>query len=188
MIRSRKMLKRVGDRPVDNKYSYTDRDIAETLNSFFTSVSKINDENVILPNFIAKTVSILHSVNVTSDQIEALIKSLNLNKASGPDLINHKMLKGAAKAVSKPLTILFNRSLGESILPDSWKIANVIPIFKIGLASDPPIIDRYLYCVLQVNFWSNWSSKTSIIIYMTIISCINISQDLYLTTRLLFSL
>ena len=67
--------------PVDNKYSYTDRDIAETLNSFFTSVSKVNDENAILPNFIAKTGSILHSVNVTSDQIEALIKSLNLNKA-----------------------------------------------------------------------------------------------------------
>ena len=37
--------------PVDNKYSYTDRDIAETLNSFFSSVSKINDENAILPNF-----------------------------------------------------------------------------------------------------------------------------------------
>ena len=116
--------------PVDNKYSYTDRDIAETLNSFFTSVSKVNDENAILPNFIAKTGSILHSVNVTSDQIEALIKSLNLNKASGPDLISHKMLKGAAKAVSKPLTILFNRSLDESIFPDTWKIANVIPINK----------------------------------------------------------
>ena len=107
--------------PVDNKYSYTDRDIAETLNSFFTSVSKVNDENAILPNFIAKTGSILHSVNVTSD------------------LISHKMLKGAAKAVSKPLTILFNRSLDESIFPDTWKIPNVIhvPIYKKGLASDP---------------------------------------------------
>ena len=123
--------------PVDNKYSYTDRDIAETLNSFFTSVSKVNDENAILPNFIAKTGSILHSVNVTSDQIEALIKSLNLNKASGPDLISHKMLKGAAKAISKPITILFNRSLDESTFPDTWKIANVIPIYKKGLASDP---------------------------------------------------
>ena len=123
--------------PVDNKYSYTDRDIAEILNSFFTSVSKVNDEYAILPNFIAKTGSTLHSVNVTSDQIEALIKSLNLNKASGPDLISHKMLKGAAKAVSKPLTILFNRSLDESVFPDTWKIANVIPIYKKGLASDP---------------------------------------------------
>ena len=62
--------------PVDNKYSYTDHDIAETLNSVFTSVSKVYDENANLPNFIAKTGSILHSVNVTSDQIEALIKSL----------------------------------------------------------------------------------------------------------------
>ena len=66
--------------PVDNKYSYTDHDIAETLNSVFTSVSKVYDENANLPNFIVKTGSILHSVNVTSDQIEALIKSLNLIK------------------------------------------------------------------------------------------------------------
>ena len=47
------------------------------------------------------------------------------------------MLKGEAKAVSKPLTILFNRSLDEFIFPDSWKIANVIQIYKKGLASFP---------------------------------------------------
>ena len=42
------------------------------------------------------------------------------------------MLKGVTKAVSKPLTILFNRSLDESIFPGSWKIANVIPIIFIA--------------------------------------------------------
>ena len=73
--------------PVDNKYCFTDHDVAEALNSFFTLVSKGNDENAILPNFIAETYSILDSVNVTSGQIEALIKSQNLNKSSGPDLI-----------------------------------------------------------------------------------------------------
>ena len=51
--------------PVDNTYSYKDRDIAETLNSFLTSVSKVYDENAVLPNFIAETNS--DSVNVTSD-------------------------------------------------------------------------------------------------------------------------
>ena len=40
--------------PVDNKYSCTDRDIAETLNSVFTSVSKVNDENAILPNILSR--------------------------------------------------------------------------------------------------------------------------------------
>ena len=49
--------------PVDNKYSYADRDIAATLNALFTSVSKVN----YVPNFIAKIDSTLHSVNVTSD-------------------------------------------------------------------------------------------------------------------------
>ena len=52
-------------------------------------------------------------------------------------LISHKMLKGAAKAASKPLTILFNRSLDEFIFLGSWKLAIVILIYIKGLASGP---------------------------------------------------
>ena len=55
---------------------------------------------------------------------------LNPNKASGDDGISHEMLKGVSKSVSKPLCILINRSFDEGIFPDTWTLANVIPIFK----------------------------------------------------------
>ena len=42
------------------------------------------------------------------------------------------MFKGVSKSVSKPLCILMNRSFSEGIFPDTWKLANVIPIFKKG--------------------------------------------------------
>ena len=42
------------------------------------------------------------------------------------------MLKPVSKAVAKPLSILFNRSLNEGVYPDTWKVANVTPIFKKG--------------------------------------------------------
>ena len=42
------------------------------------------------------------------------------------------MLKECAQTVSKPLHILFSRSLNEGIFPDQWKIAQVTPIFKKG--------------------------------------------------------
>ena len=58
-------------------------------------------------------------------------------QASGDDGISHKMLRGVSKSVSKPLCILMNRSLEEGIIPDIWKIANVIPIFKKGDKSQP---------------------------------------------------
>ena len=57
--------------------------------------------------------------------------------ASGDDGISHKMLKGVSKSVSKPLCILMNRSFSEGIFPDTWKLSNVIPIFKKGDKSQP---------------------------------------------------
>ena len=58
--------------------------------------------------------------------------TLNINKASGDNGISHKMLKETAHTISKPLLILFNRSLQECIFPSSWKHANVMPLFKKG--------------------------------------------------------
>ena len=42
------------------------------------------------------------------------------------------MLKSVADQVSKPLAILFNRSISEGVFPNLWKLANVIPIYKKG--------------------------------------------------------
>ena len=36
-----------------------------------------------------------------------------------------------------PLTIIFNKSLSEGVVPDSWKEAEVVPIFKKGKRDDP---------------------------------------------------
>ena len=62
--------------------------------------------------------------------IENIIEVLNPNKASGDDGISHKILEGVSKSVSKPLCILMNRSFDAGFFPDTWKLANVIPIFK----------------------------------------------------------
>ena len=62
--------------------------------------------------------------------IENIIEVLNPNKASGDDGISHKILKGVSKSVSKPLCILMNISFDAGFFPDTWKLANVIPIFK----------------------------------------------------------
>ena len=37
----------------------------------------------------------------------------------------------------RPLTIIFNKSLSEGVVPDSWKEAEVVPIFKKGKGDDP---------------------------------------------------
>ena len=59
------------------------------------------------------------------------------------------MIKHVAGAIAKPLQIIFNPSLRESIFPDTWKLGNLVPLFKIG---DKSISANYLPVSLLSNF------------------------------------
>ena len=100
-------------------------------------ISTLNDEHTPLPPFSKLTDNSLSEINCTEYEIETIIEVLNPNKAIGNDGISHKMLKGVSRSVSKPLCIMMNRSFSEGIFPDTWKLANVIPIFKKGDKSQP---------------------------------------------------
>ena len=50
------------------------------------------------------------------------------------------MLKECSDALSYPLCRLFNLSLQKHQFPSSWKVANVVPIFK---KSDPQKVENY---------------------------------------------
>ena len=52
------------------------------------------------------------------------------NKAPGPDGIPPGILSAAAKELTKPLSVLFKRTIDEEKLPDEWKKALVSPIYK----------------------------------------------------------
>ena len=47
--------------------------------------------------FPSKTINKLSEISIRESEIEDIIKSLITNKASGPDLISHRMLKGVSK-------------------------------------------------------------------------------------------
>ena len=64
--------------------------------------------------------------------IEDIIATLDVIKAVGQDLISHRVLKNVRFTISKPLCILFNKSLDEGIFPSKWKTALVMPLYKKG--------------------------------------------------------
>ena len=77
---------------------------------------------------------------------------MSVNKAIGPDCISHKMLKLTKFAISKPLCLLFNKSLEKNSFPEFWKLAHVIPLFK---KDDPSVASNYrpvslLCCISKV--------------------------------------
>jgi hypothetical protein len=64
--------------------------------------------------------------------VSKLLKGLNPSKSPGPDKLHPRILKELAETLTKPVTMLFNRSLQSGNLPELWKRANVSPIFKKG--------------------------------------------------------
>ena len=107
------------------------------LNDFFTSVSDIDETGADLPQLIRKSDNTLVDITVTEADVKDVLNNLVINKACGPDMISHKMLKETASTVSYPLQLLFNKSLSACVYPASWKLAKVTPLFKKGDRSLP---------------------------------------------------
>ena len=66
-----------------------------------------------------------------------LLSDLNPFKATGPDAISACFLKETANEIAPMFTCLFNQSLATGEVPQDWKKAYVIPIYKKGSKSDP---------------------------------------------------
>ena len=68
--------------------------------------------------------------------IRVLLNKLNSNKAPGPDGIHGKILKNCAFSIAYPLSLIFNTSYRTGLIPQEWKLAHVVPVFKKGTKSD----------------------------------------------------
>ena len=55
---------------------------------------------------------------------------MSAKKATGFDQISPKILKLAKPIVTKPITILINKSLETSVFPDNLKVAQIVPALK----------------------------------------------------------
>ena len=60
------------------------------------------------------------------------LKGLKVDKSRGPDDVHPRVLKELSDVLAKPTTILFQKCLDESYVPQPWKLANVTPIHKKG--------------------------------------------------------
>ena len=72
--------------------------------------------------------------------IKTKLLNINENKSPGPDNIHPFMIRCLADPLSKPLAILFNKSIKNSISPDQWLEALITAIYKKG---EKNIADNY---------------------------------------------
>jgi hypothetical protein len=129
------------------------RDIAELFNDYFTSVLNSNDDlidSTALPS-TTQCEPTTSELNLSQEDVLVCLRTLDVNKATGPDGISPRLLKETAHQIAPSLSTLFNRSLDSGSLPEEWKLAN-IPVFKKG---DKSFIENYrpisLLCVVKNN-------------------------------------
>ncbi|VDI02538.1 Hypothetical predicted protein, partial [Mytilus galloprovincialis] len=108
----------------------SDKEKATVLNDFFTSVFTAENPNNI-PNIEERNFeSSLDHFVINQDTVEKYLLLLNGSKSMGPDNIHPLIVKSMANTFSKPLTLIFQKSIDTGKIPKEWKDARVTPLFK----------------------------------------------------------
>lgn len=107
--------------------------IAEHFNKYFHSV--FSSSNLCTPNvsvFAASDVSFISYAGIVS-----MLLNLKTKTCCGPDDIPNTFLRRYAESLGKFLVVLFRASLMYGMLPEDWRAARVVPVFKKGDRSLP---------------------------------------------------
>ena len=102
----------------------TPEEIADIFNNYFTSVFSVLQEDKV-DNGAGKFPAAeppFSDIVLHVGEVEAVLKSLDPNKATGPDEIPARILKETATTIAPSLCKLFNRSLGKATycLSGNW--------------------------------------------------------------------
>ena len=75
----------------------------------------------------------LTDIDITIDRVLQKLTKLSPTKAPGVDGISSRVLVELADEIAEPLAIIFQNSLETGEVPRSWKVADVVRIFKKGM-------------------------------------------------------
>ena len=77
---------------------------------------------------------------VSAAFVHCQLRLLNTSTGTGLDGIPARLLKDAAPSISALLTAIINLSISSAVLPEEWKKAKVVPLYKDG---DKKCMDNY---------------------------------------------
>ncbi|NWT71497.1 RTXE polymerase, partial [Prunella himalayana] len=117
-----------------------DKEKAEVLNAFFASVFS-EKMTCLQDNCPLGLVDDIRGQNglpiIQEEAVRELLGCLGVHKSVRPDGIHPTVMKELADEITKPLSIIYQKSWLTGEVPDDWKLANVTPIHKKGGKEDP---------------------------------------------------
>ena len=104
---------------------------ADILNQQFHSVYT-REDTTNMPNKGPSPYPDMPAIQVATAGVCKLLKGTNSHKATGPDGIHARVLHEYADQIAPALTKIFQMSLESGNIPDDWRSASIVPIFKKG--------------------------------------------------------
>ena len=161
----------------NNKHITNDQEISDALNEHFSTIgSKLankttsqtpHQDYLHTPN---QHNFFLHPTDI--NETLKVIQNLKTKKSCGHDNISPKLLKINADILTKPITYIINLSFKNGIVPDQFKIAKVIPIFKKNEKCHP---DNYR----PISLLSTLNKIMEKLMYKRLITFLNMHNILY---------
>ena len=74
---------------------------------------------------------------ITLSEVRKALKELKSKKATGVDGIPSRLFKDGSDALASPLSVIFNLTIQQNVIPAEWKKAKVTPLHKSGTKDDP---------------------------------------------------
>ena len=123
---------------IDNDMPVETGNVSNFINEYFSNIGSKLAESMREPWVYKGLISdnIMPPVTTTVEEVTSLIREIDTSKAAAVLNISSRIIKEAFLVLPEYLTVLFNFSLNQGMIPISWKSATVIPLKKEGNSPD----------------------------------------------------
>ncbi len=121
----------------DGTTATNSKEKAELLAELFSNKMTVDDPTRSPPQLDLESDQTVMTVEVTQEQVERLLRAVDVKKATGPDNISPQVLRHCASELAGPLSQVFSACVGGNTWPSVWKEARVVPVHKKNSRADP---------------------------------------------------
>ena len=111
--------------------------VADIFNDYFASIFTCNSQSAHINQvFCSSDSKILSNIKVTAEDVHTILKRIPNKTSVDADGLSYMILKNGGTVLCSYLSQLFSLSLLLHRVPNAWKTAVVVPIFKNGDKND----------------------------------------------------